>query len=483
MENINLNRVDFPCLYGIVRFAKTTTQHIEEVFSYMIEQKGLSDQLPNEIQSAFNELQILHYLRKAGFKKKFGFTCSKLFQLVFVLVFYHKNWFQLLESNKGESFPGKDTVYRFLNHCGYAWRRFLLFLSSATVAKVHSLTKKDACFVVDDSMFDRNRSKAVELLARCFDHAKSRYCKGFRMLTLGWSDGQTFIPLDFALLSSSKSQINGISADIDKRSLGYKRRLEALKSAPQLIPEMIGRALVQGVTASYVLMDSWFTFAPLIQTIIKQGLDVIGMVKASNQRYLVGKRSLSLKELYQAATPVSGQKGILRSIRAQMVPNIPVKIVFVRHRTKKNEWLAILSTDCTLSEEEIIRIYGIRWDIETFFKCIKSLLRLQKEFQGRSYDLLISHTTIVFTRYILLAWQQRCNTDERTLGGLFMQLADELNELDWAIALTTLLDLLSDISANVNKKIRQFIDCQLRDWFAGLPNYIKLYLPNLNCES
>ena len=48
----------------------------------MIEQKGLSDQLPNEIQSAFNELQFLHYLRKAGFKKKFGFSCSKLFILV-----------------------------------------------------------------------------------------------------------------------------------------------------------------------------------------------------------------------------------------------------------------------------------------------------------------------------------------------------------------------------------------------------------------
>jgi hypothetical protein len=146
------------------------------------------------------------------------------------------------------------------------------------------------------------------------------------------------------------------------------------------------------------------------------------MVKNSNQRYLVGKRSLSLKELYQAAIPVAGQKGILRSIRVQMAPNISVKIVFVRHRTKKNEWLAILSTDCSLSEEEIIRIYGIRWDIETFFKCTKSLLRLQKKFQGRSYDLLISHTTIVFTRYIVLAWQQRCNTDERTLGGLFMQL-------------------------------------------------------------
>lgn len=450
----------------------------------MIKQNGLNNQLPNDIKSAFDELQILQHLRKAGFKKKFGFTCSYLFQLVFTLIFYHKNWFQLLESNKGDLFPGKDAVYRFLNHWGYAWRRFLSFLSTAMVTKVHSLGETAACLVIDDSMFDKNRSKAVELLARCFDHAKGRFCKGFRMLTLGWSDGKTFIPLDFALLSSKKAQINGIADNIDKRSSGYKRRLEALKSAPELIPEMIERALKHGVTASYVLMDSWFTFAPLIKAITRQGLDVIGMVKDSNQRYRFENRSLSLKELYQVATPVAtGKKGILRSIRVQMTPDIPVLIVFVRHRTKKNEWLAILSTDCSLTGTEIIRIYGIRWDIEVFFKCTKSLLKLQKEFQGRSYDLLISHTTIVFTRYILLSWQQRCNTDQRTLGGLFAQLADEINELDWAVALNSLLELLSDISNNVGKKIKKIIDCQLRNWFAGLPNYIKLYLPNLSCES
>jgi len=173
------------------------------------------------------------------------------------------------------------------------------------------------------------------------------------MLTLGWSDGQTFIPLDFALLSSSKSQINGISTDIDKRSLGYKRRMEALKSAPEFIPEMIKHALEHGVAASYVLMDSWFTFALLIQAIMHRGLDVIGMVKDSNQRYRIGKRLLSLKELYQAAGPVASHRAILRSIQTYMAPNIQVKVVFVRHRTKKNEWLAILSTDCSLSEEEM----------------------------------------------------------------------------------------------------------------------------------
>ena len=59
-------------------------------------------------------------------------------------------------------------------------------------------------------MFERNRSKAVELLSRFKDHATGAYYKGFRMLTMGWSDGHTFLPVDFALLSFGKSAINGI---------------------------------------------------------------------------------------------------------------------------------------------------------------------------------------------------------------------------------------------------------------------------------
>jgi hypothetical protein len=451
----------------------------------MINQKGPENQLPNEIKFAFHELGILKHLRNAGINKCEGFSGAYLFQIVFTLIFHHKNWFQLLESKKGASYPGKDAVYRFLNHCEYAWRRFLLLLSSHIVQRVKTLTsnKRVNALVIDDSMFDRNRSKKVELLSRFWDHATKCYYKGFRMLTLAWSDGHTLIPIDFALLGSLKSQINSIFQSIDRRSTGYQRRLEALKPATEIIPQMIERALSFGITASYVLMDSWFTYAPLIQAIHAKGLDVIGMLKNTNQRYLVGGRSLSLSELYSAATPLTGHKGILRSIRTCMVPNIPVMVVFVRHRIHKNEWLAIVSTDLSLSEEEIIRIYGMRWDIETFFKCVKSLLRLQKEFQGRSYDLLISHTTIVFSRYILLAWQHRYSTDQRTFGGLFAQLCDEVGELDWAIALQQLLELISDIVNKTGKKLSKIISCQLMHWYDALPNYIKVYLPILGCES
>ncbi|MCB8814749.1 transposase [Desulfosporosinus sp. SRJS8] len=452
----------------------------------MIAQKEQKNQLPKEIQPAFKELKVLQHLRNAGFKKRFGFSCTYLFQIIFVLIFHHKNWFRLLETERGELFPGKDAVYRFLNHPGYAWRRFLTALSAETAKKVSSLTSNHrvTAFIVDDSMYERNRSKAVELLARFWDHAKRSHYLGFRMLTLGWSDGHTFLPVDFSLLSSNKSQINGISEKIDKRTSGYKRRSEALRHAPELIPLMIDRALAAGMTASYVLMDSWFTYAPLIGAITQRGLDVIGMVKSTNQRYLVKGKKLSLKELYSAATPVHGKaKGILRSIRTQMVPGIPMIVVFVRHRTNKNEWLAILCTDLTLTEEEIIRIYSMRWDIETFFKCTKSLLKLQKEFQGRSYDLLIGHTTIVYSRYILLAWQHRQNTDDRTLGGLFSLLCDEVSELDWAVALQQLLDILNDVSEKAGKKLSKLIKSQLQQWIMALPAYIRVYLTDWSCES
>jgi hypothetical protein len=452
----------------------------------MIAQPSELNQLPNELKPAFQELKVMQHLQQAGFRKRFGFSCARLFQLVFVLLFHQKNWFRLLESRKDDSMPGKDAVYRFLNHTGFAWRRFLTSLSVATVKKVDALTSadRDAVFIVDDSMFERNRSKAVELLARFKDHASGAYYKGFRMLTMGWSDGHTFLPMDFALLSSSKSAITGMSESIDKRTQGYKRRKEALLSAPQVVASMLDRALAAGATASHVLMDSWFTHAPLIREVVSRGLDVIGMVKNDNKRYLVQGQKLSLKELYSAAAPVAIHKrSILRSIRTELACGTPVNVVFVRNRSKKNDWLAVLTTNLTLCVEDIIRIYAIRWDIEVFFKCTKSLLRLQKEFQGRSYDLLISHTTIVFSRYLLLAWQHRQSTDARTFGGLFYVLCDEVGTLDWTIALQQLLDLVSEIATKAGKRLSVLIQRQLQQWIASLPSYIKACLPISCCES
>jgi hypothetical protein len=108
---------------------------------------------------------------------------------------------------------------------------------------------------------------------------------------------------------------------------------------------------------------------------------------------------------------------------------IPVKITFLEAIGKKREWVAVCSTDTTISDEEMVRIYGKRWSIEVFFKTVKSELAFAKEFQGRSFDMLFAHTTIVYVRYILLAVECRRNADGRTMGELFYLMIDELTDI------------------------------------------------------
>jgi hypothetical protein len=76
--------------------------------------------------------------------------------------------------------------------------------------------------IFDDSNYDQCRSNVAELLAWIHDHNRRRNLKGFRLLTLGWSDGNSFLPLDFFLCSSTKpdKRLQGITKEIDKRNCG-----------------------------------------------------------------------------------------------------------------------------------------------------------------------------------------------------------------------------------------------------------------------
>nr|WP_207638350.1 transposase [Desulfoscipio gibsoniae] len=115
-----------------------------------------------------------------------------------------------MESGRIDNAPSKDAIYRFLNRPTFNWRKFLVTISSFLIkTRLLPLTSEGRArvLILDDSTYSRNRSKSVELLSRVHDHSTNRYLKGFRMLTLGWSDGGTFLPLAFSLLSSDKEKI------------------------------------------------------------------------------------------------------------------------------------------------------------------------------------------------------------------------------------------------------------------------------------
>ncbi|MCY0870943.1 MAG: transposase, partial [Firmicutes bacterium] len=152
---------------------------------------------------------------------------------------------------------------------------------------------------------------------------------------------------------------------------------------------------------------------------------------------------------------------------------VPAKIVFVRDRNRSRQWLALLSTDTNLSDDEVIRIYGKRWDIECFFKVSKSHLRLAKELQVRTYDQMFAHTTVVFARYIMLATAVRNEQDPRTLGALFFDCCDELDDIRFIDAIRLLMSLLRSALQATDLTDQSVIDMIIEQFITRLPSPIK----------
>jgi hypothetical protein len=197
---------------------------------------------------------------------------------------------------------------------------------------------RESVLIIDDSTYDRSRSKWVELLSRVYDHSTGRFLKGFRMLTICWSDGASCLPLDFSLLSSrdAKKRVCESQKQLDKRCCAYQRRKEATIKTTALLEPMVKRILSAGIRAKYLLMDSWFTM-PATVVALDRYIKVIGMVKNSPKIfYSYDGNDLDLMSIYRNLKKRRGKAKILASANVLLKNSVPAKLVFVRDKRKKD---------------------------------------------------------------------------------------------------------------------------------------------------
>ena len=152
---------------------------------------------------------------------------------------------------------------------------------------------------------------------------------------------------------------------------------------------------------------------------------------------------------------------------------ILAKVVYVRNRNKKKDCLCLISTDISLNEEEIIHIYGKRWDTEVFFKVCKSYLNLSKECNALSYDAMTAHTAVVFTRYMMLSLESREANDQRSMGEILLYFTDEMSDITWIQAFQMLLEMFRTILADNTELSEEKIDELVDAFMNTLPIVLK----------
>ena len=85
-------------------------------------------------------------------------------------------------------------------------------------------------------------------------------------------------------------------------------------------------------------------------------------------------------------------------------------------------------------------------------------MKLAKEIQCRDFDALIAHTSIVFMRYMFLAYQYRMETDRRT----FYACCEEAVDISFMQTLYRILTLAADqlkqLGAFCEKTVSAFFD-------------------------
>lgn len=93
----------------------------------------------------------------------------EIFQYLFLLMFSNRSMYMNLLTGRNTPAFAKDTVYRFMKTVQINRIRFTTILSSRIIKEaIVPLDSKNRAnvLIIDDSMFERNRSKKVELLTK-----------------------------------------------------------------------------------------------------------------------------------------------------------------------------------------------------------------------------------------------------------------------------------------------------------------------------
>jgi len=400
-----------------------------------------------KIDEAFTRLGFRTQMNRAKIIKRDGYHAA---HVLFVLVIL-----PLLKIHSVRSFcrkhleqftrSRKDTFYRFKTR-GYRWRTFLYSIMQEIwqALKLDETPLEERYFIIDDSILPK-RGRDIENVSFVYDHTVNRSVLGYAVVVLGLFTGRGMYALDFSYKYGQKRHPKSPEVSIgDPRSISGRMSREAGEYTKlDLALMMLRRAFSQGITAGYVLCDSWYSWPGFISAIreISKDLHVICRLKDTNVRYGYCGKTYRLDELYQKIKH-SFRKDVRTGLRiARVTVTLPgsgheAVLVFSRdyrepedndikgtRKEKEPKWVAFLSTDAHLHASTIIRKYTNRWSIEVCFKECKQLLELGKD-QSTSFNAQVCATTLSFLRYNLLGF---LNEIEKypTRGGLFEHLVEQ----------------------------------------------------------
>ena len=467
----------------------TKTLGLPSLTTDLLEKSNVN--IDNTFNSTWKHLSFNALLRQAKFTKRSGTPVSEVVYLLMLWVWLKVDSVAMFSKDALLSFSAakKDALYELLNREDLDWRKLQL-LTAKKVLKTNSKNKLSA-FVIDDSVKTRCGKKMPGVSSH-FDHLTARCVMGQQIVTLGVANDEQFVPIDNEIfISQCKEQALDYKFN-DGRSIAAKRYQKSKQQTkPEMVCDMIARAIRGGINADYFLADAWFATKHILRMTITHSLVAIVRMKKNKMKYRLSVDGIShllcAKELYKKH--VKGQWQTLNNVPYQsksivvelnlassdkeLAQWVKVKLLFVRsvnekkQQASKHDWALFLTTDSQLEDEKILEVYALRWGIEVYFKEAKQKLGFLKE-QSRHYSAYIASIHLTGLRFCLLLFAKQQEGAAR-LSEVRNDMEESLCSLNFASklwglfkaliagALNEVVNLTQDDRFNVMDKIEQTV--------------------------
>lgn len=257
-----------------------------------------------------------------------------------------------------------DKVTRFLSEREYTskdlWREV-----KAVVRKVEST---EAVLVFDDTIQEKAWTDENEVMCWHFDHCKGRSVRGINLLNALYHSEEVSIPVAFEVVRKPIQ-----FCDIATRRV--KRASEVTKN--ELMREMIGSCVGNGLKFRYVLMDSWFAARENFEYIVKKNKHFIAALK-DNRLVALSEQDRAQGRFVRVDTLQLTDKQAVRGWLKGFTDEVLIVRRVFTNKGGSTGLLNLVCSDLTLDGDQVATIYKKRWKVEEFHKSLKSNAALAK---------------------------------------------------------------------------------------------------------
>jgi len=249
-----------------------------------------------------------------------------------------------------------DKVTRFLSEEDFTSSK----LWEIVKPSVREIESDEGVLLFDDTIEEK---PSTDIVSWHYDHSKGRSVKGINIISALYYSKGVRAPIAFDLVRKTKTVI-------DKKTGKEKRVSEKTKN--EQYRQMLKVCIKNNIKFKYVLNDVWFASNENMMYVKKEkGKDFVMPIKTNRKIALSKKDKLNGK--YVTVSEFELKEGTTYKIYLEAVefPLLLIKQIF-RNDDGSEGILYLVSSDLTLTYDNIITIYQKRWKVEEYHKSLKS---------------------------------------------------------------------------------------------------------------